>query len=127
MTEPLAEQVVIPIPLTLVVEWHQEEVAMLQAFEDLSRSGNLGNGIAERTIETIKYRCVSQKPRCFGRKAIEDFSRQVGGDIPIVASESPHEPIAILFVPQSESRQLHPRRPTLGPPAEKLRARGVQI
>jgi len=45
----------VTIPLALIIKGYKEQVAVLKLFQKSLTAGLVGNGIAQRTTETIQY------------------------------------------------------------------------
>src|SRR6185295_5664045 len=87
VSQELAEEMVIAIPLAPRVERYEEEIRALDPLEQLDRVGALRDGIAERPREPVENGCPEQERSDVIRLAGEHLVEQVVDDLPIIAGE----------------------------------------
>ena len=64
--EQVAEKVVVAVPLTLVVEWHQKQVRPFDLLELARRTLVVEYGVAERAAHSVEHRGSPQESKCTG-------------------------------------------------------------
>src|SRR5438105_4894539 len=83
----VGEKLVISIPLPIVVEWHQEHVALLEARKLRSTIQTSGQCVAKRSAKSIQYRRTMEKGACFVRLSLQDLGREIVDEIPVPSAE----------------------------------------
>ena len=114
----IAKEVVIAVPLAAVVERHEEQVGPVERFERGLASVLLGDGIAQRTRQTVQNRGVQQEFAHVVRLPLEHLLDQVVHDVAVVTCESFDEVRDVVATLHRERRQLECRDPAFGPPFE---------
>jgi hypothetical protein len=112
--EQLAEQVVVAVPGTLIVQRDQEEVGALQPVEDPGRVPALGDGVAQWRRQSLQDRRAPQERLDLGRLGMQQLGPQIVDDVPARAGEGRHAGARIRVVLEGERRQLQPGGPALG-------------
>jgi hypothetical protein len=54
--QQLAEEAVIAVPLSPTIEWHDEQVVVLQLLEEIRRSPIAKDSVAQRAAHPVQYR-----------------------------------------------------------------------
>src|SRR6202034_3218868 len=85
--EHLCEQMVVAVPLSVVVEGHEEKVVALDDVEDLRRVGRPGDGFAERRAEPVQDGGPRQELPDLDGLAAQHFLSQEVDDKAVVAAE----------------------------------------
>jgi len=85
--EDVAEEVVIPEPLTPLVESDEEQVCSLEALERRLGVGSTRDGSAQRSGQPGEDRRVEEEPPDVGGLTVEDLVDEVVDDEPVVAGE----------------------------------------
>ncbi len=86
----------ITIPLAVIIERHDKEVASFQCFQSCITVLLAGDGIAERTMQLIEHRGLEQEvPDTIGL-TLQNLFDQIVHDLAVVAGEGPDEAGNIL-------------------------------
>ena len=113
--EDVGKEVVISIPVALVIQWDDKQVASFQDLQHLSTVVSARDGIAKGTVEPFENRGLHQEaPDTFGL-TMQDLLHQVVRDVPVIAGESRYEPRNVLYALHGERGQLQPGDPAFGP------------
>ena len=112
--QQLREQVVVPVPLPVVVEWHQEEILPVEHLDDPRGTRRPGDHVAERGAEPGQHRGPGQELLDLGGLAAEHLLGQEVHDEPVVAGELPDEGVRRRIAAQRDRGQIHPGWPSLG-------------
>src|SRR4051812_17611382 len=91
-TQSIGEQVVIPVPLTAIVQRHHEQVRPLQRLEHLPSVSTAGHRVAQWTREPVQYRRLRQEVADVTRLTLQYLLDQVVDDVAVVAREPRDEP-----------------------------------
>ena len=71
------EEVMVAIPAALVVQWHDEEIALLQRFQEPPAVVPLGDGVAQRAAQPVEDGGTQQEIADICRLASQDLLSQV--------------------------------------------------
>ena len=125
--ENVGEQVVVPVPVAAVVERHQEQVGPVQLLQHRLASGTTGDGVAQRSAQSVENRRVQQEGS--GRRGlpVEDLLGEVVDHEAVVAGEVGDEPGTVRPALQRQRRQLQRGNPALGTPAQRVDVTRIKL
>ena len=86
--QDVGEQVVVPVPVALVVQRHQEEVRALQPLEHRPAAAPLEDGVAQVAAEHVEDRCPFQEVADLVGLAGEHLVGEVVHDVAIGPGEA---------------------------------------
>ncbi|MNE21231.1 hypothetical protein D3C80_1143820 [compost metagenome] len=86
-TQQIGKQMMITIPMTMLVQRHQEHLVGKQEAQDLPAVMGVANGIAQFAAETLLGRRVIEERLDLGGQAIDDFFEQIIADQPFPAMQ----------------------------------------
>ena len=112
--EDVGKEVMIAIPVALVVQRHDKEVAPLQGLQLRGASFLAGDGIAQRAMQPLEHSGLEQEAADTLRLPLQDLVDQIVRDVAVVSRERPDEPSDILGALQGQSRQLQAGNPAFG-------------
>ena len=86
--QQIAEQVVVPVPLAVAVERHEEQVRALERVEHRSADRcDAEHGVAERPAHPVEHRRPSEERDVGCREVRQELGTEVVGEQPVVAGE----------------------------------------
>src|SRR5690242_2138226 len=103
----------IAIPLPLLVEWNDEEIAPLQRLQPRAASLLPRDSIAERTGQSVENCSLKQEAARFLRLPLQDLVDQIIDDVPVVSREGRNEAGHVVVALQGQRGQLESRNPAL--------------
>ena len=109
----LREQVVVAIPMTVVIERHEEQVGPIKRLQHRPAVSASRDRIAERRIHTAENRGVQQEGAHLRRLVLQHLLDQVVDDVSVVSGEPGDEIGDVISTAHRESRQLERRDPSL--------------
>ena len=112
--EHVGKEVVIAIPVALVIQRHDKEVASLQGLQAHAAPRLAGDGIAQRAIQPVENGGLEQEAADRFGLTLQDLFDQIVHDVPVVSSECPDEPGNILVALHGERGQLQAGNPAFG-------------
>jgi hypothetical protein len=113
--EHLSEQVVIPEPLAMIVERHEEQVLALQQVDDVRCVCHARDGVAQLGGEAIKNGRPGQELADVMRLTAEDLLGQEVGDVAVAPGEGADEGAGGRVAAQGQGGHVDPGGPAFGP------------
>jgi hypothetical protein len=110
----LAEEMVVAVPPTAVVERDQEEISALESLEHGLAAVLTGDGVAQRTREPAQDGRLQQEAAHLFRLTLEDLLDQVVHDEAVVPGEARDEARHVVAPLHRQRGQLQRRDPALG-------------
>ena len=111
----LAEQLVIPEPLPVVVQGYEKQVLTLEDVDYLRRVGRADNRVAQRWREPVENRGPAQETPDFAGLAAEHLLGQEVTHEAVIPGELPDEGARAGVTAKRERGEVYPGRPSLGP------------
>ena len=90
--EHFGKEVVIAIPVALVIQWHDKEVATLQGFQACAAFLLAGDGIAQWAMQPVEDGGLEEEVADWGGLTLQDLFDQIVHDIAVVAGKGLDEP-----------------------------------
>ena len=118
--EHVGEEVVVPIPATLIVERHHEEVGALERLEHRGAVGVAGDGVAQRAGQAGEDRGLLQEAPDVLGLPLQHLFHEVVDDEPVVAGEGLDESGGVLAALERQRGKLEGDDPALGARLERL-------
>jgi hypothetical protein len=112
--QQVGEQVVIAVPLPMIVERRQEEVGVLELYQQACGAVATGGGVAERAGHPLEDRRLHQEVAHRRHQRIEGNLGEVVADVARGPAEVGDGTLAIRLVPQREVGEIEPGGPSLG-------------
>src|SRR5687767_9864559 len=109
---------VIPVPLTALVERNEEEIGALDLAENSCRVSCSRDGVAERRTHAFENRGLEEKRAMLIGPGGEHDLGQVVDDVAVRAAELHEGLCGIDRVPNRKEREMQARGPALGAPLE---------
>src|SRR6187397_1930151 len=122
----LAEEGVLAIPLTVVVEGNEERVAALERLQASARVLSLEQMVAERRADPLEDRRPTQEGNLGGLEPGQVLGSQVVGDEAIVTAER-RSGIARFRLEHDELREVEPSGPPFRAPVHRGGLRGGEL
>ena len=112
--QQVREQVVIAVPLAMIVQRRQEQVAALELDQQLGGAAAADGGVADRSGHPLEDRRLDEEVAHGWRQRIERDLLEVVADVARGTAEAGHCTFAVGGVPQGEVREVEPGGPPLG-------------
>src|SRR5215207_1703593 len=111
-SEHLSEQVVVPVPLALVVQGHDEEVRVLERLQPARGVGSFEKLVAESAAHSIEHGCPGEELDVAAFQAGEVLGAQIIRDEAVLAREG-RNGIRASRLLQIERREVKTGGPSL--------------
>src|SRR5579859_6551707 len=108
----LREQMVIAVPLTGVVQRHEEEVLALEEVDDICRVSGPGDCVAKGRAEPVQDGRPREELPDVTRQSAQHLLGEKVDDEPVLASELPDEGPWRGMTAQGQRREIQPGRPS---------------
>ena len=112
--EDVREQVVVPVPPTLVVQRYEEQVRPLQSLQHRPAAGALERGVAEVALERVEHRGPREEVAHVVGLPRQHLVDEVVDHMPVVTGERGDEPADVVAPLQRQGGELQGRGPSLG-------------
>ena len=109
----LGEQVVVPIPMTVVIEGHEEQIGPVERLQHRSAVTASRDGIAEWRIHAAENRGAQQEGAHFRRLVLQHLLHQVVDDVSVVPGEPGDEIRDVVPTAHREGGKLERGDPSL--------------
>src|SRR5215831_9753429 len=112
--EHFSKEMVIAIPLPLVIQRNEKEIAPLQGRQECAAICLAGNSVAQWTTQPVEDRGLKQEGTDRFGLALQDLFNQVVHYVPVVSSERLDESVNVLLTLQGQRGQLQTGNPAFG-------------
>ncbi len=115
LSQRLRKEVVVPVPLTLMIQGDHEQVPLLQPLQHGLTIVLTGDRVAQGAAQPVQHGGLKEKTLHLLCLKLQYLLHQVVQDILMTAGERFHKPVDICEALQREPRQLKPGDPPLRP------------
>ena len=127
VAQGIPEQPVAPVPVLAPVEGDDEQIRPAQIVEDRGRPGALQHRVAQRPGQPLQHGRPHQQITVRSRQTLEHLGGEVVQDVPVVAPDGVEGRRRRRRSAQGDRGELQPGRPALGPLAQPVHRRVVQL
>ena len=126
-SQHIAEEVVVPVPLSALVEGDEEQVGPFEGFQSRLRVAAARHRGAQRSREAAQDRGLEEEGPDVVALPVQDFVHEVVDDEAVVAGEFGDERRGVVAASAGQGGKLQGRDPAFGTGFEGLHVRGGEI